>query len=322
MTTTTTTDQQLEPHRRALTGFCYRMLGSSFEADDAVQETMVRAWRHFDGFDGRAALKTWLYRIATNVCLDQLQGRKRRARPMELSPVGSSRAVLVAPSPEHTWITPVADDAFVADDDPAATLITRESVRLAFVAALQHLPAKQRAVLILRDVLSFSAAEVAELLETTVASANSALQRARATLAEQPATATDVRNPLDAAQQKLLDAYLVAFEAYDIDALSKLLHDDAVLSMPPWPLWLQGPDEIGAWQLGTGIGCRGSRLVPTTASGSPAFAQYRRAEDGNGHVAWAIIVLELVDGKIAGVNNFLDVDRLFPQFELPLRLPA
>jgi len=323
MTTTTTTDQQqLEPHRRALTGFCYRMLGSSFEADDGVQETMVRAWRHADGFEGRAALKTWLYRIATNVCLDHLQHRKRRARPMELSPVGSSRAVLTVPSPEHTWITPIADDVLVADDDPAAALLTRESVRLAFVAALQHLPAKQRAVLILRDVLSFSAAEVAELLETTVASANSALQRARATLAERPTADTDVRNPLDAAQQKLLDAYLEAFERYDIDALSKLLHEDAVLSMPPWPLWLRGPDEIGAWQLGTGIGCRGSKLIPTTASGSPAFAQYRRAEDGNGYVAWAVIILEIVDGRIAGVNNFLDVDRLFPQLGLPLRRPA
>lgn len=221
---------------------------------------MLRAWRHVDGFEGRAALKTWLFRIATNVCLDQLQGRKRRARPMELSPAGSARAVLTVPSPEHTWITPIGDDVIlVADDDPAATLLTRESVRLAFVAALQHLPAKQRAVLILRDVLSFSAAEVAELLETTVASANSALQRARATLAEHPGPDTDVRDPLDAAQQKLLDAYLEAFERYDIDALSKLLHEDAVLSMPPWPLWLQGHDEIGAWQLGTEIGCRGSR---------------------------------------------------------------
>ncbi|HEY1101380.1 MAG TPA: sigma-70 family RNA polymerase sigma factor [Myxococcota bacterium] len=321
--TTTSTTRDYEPHRRALTGFCYRMLGSAAEADDAVQETLIRAWRHGDGFEGRAAFKTWLFRIATNVCIDAINGRKRRARPMELSPVGHARVVLTAPSAEDTWVTPINDVAIIDDDhDPAQALLHRESVRLAFVAALQHLPAKQRAVLILRDVLSFSANEVAELLETTVASANSALQRARATLAEKPIAASDVRNTLDAAQQALLDAYLAAFERYDIAALAKLLHEDAVLSMPPWPLWLQGHGDISAWMLGTGIGCVGSKLVPVVASGSPAFAQYRKAEDGNGHMAWSIIVLELNDGLIAGVNNFLDVERLFPRFGLPMRLLA
>ncbi|MEU5161552.1 sigma-70 family RNA polymerase sigma factor [Streptomyces sp. NPDC020875] len=314
-------EAELERYRRELTGYCYRMLGSSFEAEDAVQDTMVRAWRSVEKFEGRSSLRSWLYRIATNVCLDALNAGNRRARPMDLSgPTPVAQAQLTA-RPEATWLEPVPDGRVLPQaGDPADTAVQRETIRLAFVAALQHLPPKQRAVLILREVLSWKAAEVAELLGTSVASVNSALQRARATLAESPPAAGDAADPLDEEQRELLERYVAAFEGYDMEALTAVLHDDATLSMPPYDLWLQGHENIVGWMLGVGSVCRGSRLVPTVANGMPAFAHYHEAEDGNGHVPWALMVMDIRDGKIAGINSFLDTARWFPLFGLPERL--
>jgi RNA polymerase sigma-70 factor, ECF subfamily len=314
-------ESQLEAYRSELVGYCYRMLGSAFEAEDAVQDTLVRAWRSFDRFEGRSALRSWLYRIATNVCLDMLGSAQRRARPMDLAPAGSGRATNPGePLPDEIWVGPMPDSHVLPEEsDPATVVASRESIRLAFVAALQNLSPKQRAVLILREVLAWSAQEVAELLETTVPSVNSALQRARATLAS-AGSAGETFKPLDEDQKALLGRYVQAFEAYDITALTKLLHEDATLSMPPLPLWLRGHDDIGAWMTGTGCGCRGSRLVPVVANGMPAFGQYRASETGSGHDPWALIVLEISAGRIAAVNNFLDTARLFPLFGLPARL--
>jgi RNA polymerase sigma-70 factor (ECF subfamily) len=309
---------ELEDHRRELTGYCYRMLGSGFEAEDAVQETMVRAWRGIDRFEGRSALRSWLYRIATNVCLDMLRGPQRRARPMDLGPAGTADGNLGPHVPEETWVQPIADANVLPSDpdDPAELASTRESIRLAFVAALQHLPPRQRAVLILREVLRWQASEVAKLLDTSVASVNSALQRARATIAD---CDVDVMpRQVDPDQQELLARYVDAFERYDIDSLVSLLHDDAVQSMPPYALWLQGRDEIGKWYVGQGIGCKGSRLLPTAANGCPAFASYRPTEPG----VWepfAIQVIEASEGRISAIHNFL-YPELFPAFGLPTRL--
>jgi RNA polymerase sigma-70 factor, ECF subfamily len=312
---------RLEQHRVELTGYCYRMLGSAFEADDAVQDTLLRAWRSFDKFEGRAALRSWLYRIATNVCLDMLNGRQRRARPMDLAEAKTADGPLGAALPDATWLQPVPDGRVLAAEvDPAEVAVSRESVRLAFVAALQHLPPRQRAVLILREVLHWRAAEVAELLDTTVASVNSALQRARTTLAASNPSAADAPAPMDEAQQALVDRYVDAFERYDMESLVTLLHDDATLSMPPYPLWLRGPTEISRWMLGQGIGCRGSRMVATSANGSPAFGQYRPSGPGGRHEPWALQVLEISDGRITGINAFLDTAHLFPLFGLPAEL--
>ncbi|TVL92485.1 sigma-70 family RNA polymerase sigma factor [Streptomyces sp. SAJ15] len=314
-------EARLERHRVELTGYCYRMLGSPFEAEDAVQETMVRAWRSFGTFEGRAALRSWLYRIATNVCLDMLGGSRRRARPMDLSSPVSHGVPLPETLPEATWISPVPDGRVVPEGgDPAEVAVARESVRLAFVAALQHLPPRQRAVLILREVLAWRASEVAELLGTTVASVNSALQRARATLAAREVADTVTVTSLDAELAALLARYVDAFEAYDMDALTALLHEDATLSMPPYGLWLRGQADIRGWLLGRGIDCRGSRLLPVTANGTPAFAQYRRDPSGGGHRPWALQVIEITDGRIGGLSAFLDADRLFPLFGLPPHL--
>ena len=311
-------DAQLESHRRELTGYCYRMLGSGFEAEDAVQETMVRAWRGIDRFEGRSALRSWLYRIATNVCLDMLQGPQRRARPMDLGPSSTADAVLAPGRPDHTWVQPVADARVVPEHaDPAEVAATRDTIRLAFVAALQHLPPRQRAVLIFREVLRWQASEVAELLDTTVVSVNSALQRARATLAAVDLEAS--RPPaFDADQEELLKRYVDAFERYDVESLVTLLADDANFCMPPYELWLQGPLEVSRWLLGKGIGCRGSRLLATAANGCPAFGSYRPAGPGV-HEPFALQVLEISDGKIVGWHNFL-YPELFPAFGLPTRL--
>lgn len=314
----------LERFRVELTGYCYRMLGSTFEAEDAVQETFIRAWRSYDKFEGRAAVRSWLYRIATNVCLSMLGAPQRRARPMDLSPASTADAGLGPALPENTWVEPMPDSRAVpAGGDPAEVALARESIRLAFVAALQHLPPRQRAVLILREVLHWHADEVAELLETSVASVNSALQRARATLAARREGDRGDRpaEPLGDEQRALLARYVEAFEQYDLDALTALLHEDASWSMPPYELWLQTHGDIIAWCLGPGIGCRGSRLVPTMANGSPAFGQYKPAPDG-GHAAWSLQVLEITDGRISGISFFLDTERFFPLFGLPLRLEA
>jgi RNA polymerase sigma-70 factor, ECF subfamily len=316
-------ERGFKEYRGELTAYCYRMLASPFEAEDAVQETLMRAWRSFEGFEGRSALRSWLYRIATNVCLDMLNGRERRARPMDLGPAREPVEANLNALPEVTWIEPVPDALVVpADGDPAEVAVARETIRLAFVAALQHLPARQRAVLILCEVLRWKAAEVAELLDTSVASVNSALQRARATLDASDLSATDPGPQLDEADRTLLARYVEAFEAYDIDALTSLIQEDAQQSMPPFDLWLRGRDDIFSWWFGPGIGCRGSRVIPTqTANGSPAFGQYKPSPDG-GYEPWALQVLELSDGRIVELTFFLDTDALFPLFGLPPRLDA
>jgi len=314
---------QLERYRTELTAYAYRMLGSAFEAEDAVQETLIRAWRGFDRFEGRSALRSWLYRIATNVCLDMLSGTERRARPMDLAPAKSADVPLPEPLPETTWIVPIPDGRVVATDgDPAELVESRETVRLAFVAALQHLPPRQRAVLILREVLRWKASEVAELLETSVASVNSALQRARSTLDAIDIEDTDTLEAMDDQQRSLLARYVDAFERYDMDSLTSLLHEDATWSMPPYEMWLQSHDDVRRWCLGPGIGCRGSRLVPTEANGSPAFGQYKPGGSDGSLEPWSLQVLELSHGGIAGISFFLDTERLFPLFGLPPLLEA
>jgi RNA polymerase sigma-70 factor, ECF subfamily len=317
LTTSPSIEQELESHRRALTGYCYRMLGSGSEAEDAVQETMVRAWRAADRLQERAALKSWLYRIASNVCFDMLDGSKRRALPMDMSPASAADAPLG--EPEHSWVQPIADARVLApESDPAELADSRETLRLAFVAALQHLPARQRAVLVLRDVLRWQASEVAELLETSVASVNSALQRARATLGELDLDSVSSDRTVDYGEkQALLERYVEAFERYDIASLVTLLKEDAAFSMPPFPLWVVGPDEIAAFMLGTGAKCEGSRLRTTWANGGPAVGIYNQAEDG--YAPWAIVVLEFSDSRIAGLHHFI-YPELFPAFGLPPRL--
>jgi RNA polymerase sigma-70 factor (ECF subfamily) len=307
----------LESHRRELTGYCYRMLGSAFDAEDAVQETFVRAWRSFDRFEGRSSLRSWLYRIATNVSLDMLSGRERRARPMDLGPSREPVAENLNLLPEVTWIEPIPDGRVVPDGDPAEVAIAHDTIRLAFIAALQHLPPRQRAVLILCEVLRWQASEVAELLETSVASVNSALQRARATLDATDLT-MDAPLSIDAADAELLERYVRAFERYDMEALTALIHEDATQSMPPYDMWLTGRDDIFRWWFGPGIGCQGSRVIPTiAANGAPAFGQYKPAE-GGGYEPWALQVVEVRDGKIGELTFFLDTQRVFPLFGLPL----
>ena len=304
----------LEQHRKELVAYCYRMLASPFEAEDAVQETFIRAWRGFERFEGRAALRSWLYRIATNVCLDMLNGRERRARPMDLGPAGEPIVENLRVPGEVTWLQPIPD--------PAEEAVARETIRLAFVAALQHLPPRQRAVLILCEVLRWKASEVAELLETTVASVNSALQRARATL-EASDVAADAAPSIESADAELLARYVDAFERYDMDALTSLIHEDATQSMPPFDLWLRGRDDIFTWWFGPGIGCEGSRVIPTVAAnGSPAFGQYKPSESGDGYEPWALQVLEIEDGKVVEFSFFLDTETLFPLFGLPLQFDA
>jgi RNA polymerase sigma-70 factor (ECF subfamily) len=309
---------EFERYRRELTGYCYRMLGSGFDAEDAVQETMVRAWRAAAGFEGRSSVRSWLYRIATNVCLDALRGRQRRARPMELGPsrppvVSSLETTL----PEGAWISPIADDRVLpVEADPAELAAERNGIRLAFVAALQHLPARQRAVLILCEVLRWKSAEVAELLDTSVAAVNSALQRARATLASVEGGA--VVETVEADQRELLDRYVDAFERYDIETLVTILRDDAIQTMPPYAMWLRGATDIGRFMLGPGMGCRGSRLLPAAANGQPAYGHYKPDPQG-GLMPWAVVVLETSGGLVSGIHSFLDVD-LFAAFGLPAHL--
>jgi RNA polymerase sigma-70 factor, ECF subfamily len=299
---------ELEQHRSELTAYCYRMLGSPFDAEDAVQDTLVRAWRNIEGFEGRAALRSWLYKIATNVCLDMLKAGQRRARPMDLGPSQEPLLENLNVPTEVTWIEPMPD--------PADAVVEHETIRLAFVAALQHLPPRQRAALILCEVLRWQAAEAAELLDTSVASVNSALQRARATLADANVRDVDTTD-VDAA---LLERYVAAFEAYDIDKLTDLLREDAIQSMPPFDLWLAGRDDIFTWWFGPGVECKGSRVVPVrTANGSPAFGQYKIDPEG-GYAPWALQVLETSDGRISELTFFLDTERLFPLFGLPEHL--
>ena len=306
---------QLEQYRAELTAHCYRMLASPFEAEDAVQETFIRAWRNLDKFEGRAALRSWLYKIATNVCLDMLGGRERRARPIDLGPAQEPIEANLNERSEATWIQPIPDPAVVAESN--------ETTRLALVAALQHLPPKQRAVLILCEVLRWKAGEVAELLDTSVASVNSALQRARATLDEQELSVTDASRSVDDADEELLSRYVAAFEAYDLDALVPLIQEDAIQSMPPFDMWLEGRSDIFEWWFGPGIACKGSRVIPTVAAnGSPAFGQYKPSDTGSGYDPWALQVLEIEDGKIVEFTFFLDTETMFPLFGLPPRLES
>src|SRR5262245_50520483 len=298
------------------------MLASPFEAEDAVQETLIRAWKSYDRFEGRASLRSWLYRIATNVCLDMLKGSERRARPMDLGPAQEPDLSNLNALPEATWIQPIPDGPAATAGDPAEVAVARESIRLAFIAALQHLPPRQRAVLILCEVLRWKASEVAELLDTSVASVNSALQRARSTIEAAKITASD-SEPLAEEDRALLARYVEAFERYDMDALTALIQEDATQSMPPYDMWLSGREDILRWWFGPGIGCRGSKVIPTVAAnGAPAFGQYKPSETGDGYEPWALQVLEIVDGGVAEFTFFLDTDTLFPLFGLPPRLDA
>jgi RNA polymerase sigma-70 factor (ECF subfamily) len=324
-----TFEEDLERLRPALTGYCYRMLGSGFEAEDATQETMVRAWRRSDTLAEPAAMKSWVFRIATNVCLDQIEGRKRRARPVDLTDAGRADTPVGAPLPEATWVLPIADSQVVDPAaDPAARIADRETLRLAFVAALQHLPARQRVVLVLREVLRWSAQEVAELLETSVASVNSALQRARATLDELALEDAEAPARPDAAdERRLLEQYLEAFAEYDVDRIVALLRYDVVFDMPPLELWVRGPDQVTDFMLGQGAACRGSKLIATAANGCPAFAAYKPDPEAGGWSAWSLTLLEPVaDGggtlAVHGVRNFLApfLPSLFTSFGLPERL--
>ncbi len=322
MTTAISVERELEQYRRELTGYCYRMLASPFEAEDAVQETLLRAWRGFERFEGRSAVRSWLYRIATNVCLDMLRGRERRARPMDLGPAQAPELANLESLPETTWMEPIPDGLVTTGGDPAGLVVERDTIRLAFVAALQHLPPRQRAALLLCEVLRWKASEVAELLDTSVASVNSALQRARATIEAQDLAGAEAQ-PLGDADRALLGRYVDAFERYDMDELTALIHEDATQSMPPYSLWLAGRGDILAWWAGPGAGCAGSRVLPTiTANGSPAFGQYKPSETGDGYDPWALQVVELESGRIAEFTFFLGTETLFPLFGLPARLPA
>src|SRR3954452_16255489 len=314
---------ELEQYRRELTAHCYRMLGSPFEAEDAVQEALLRAWKNLDRFEGRAALRNWLYRIATNVCFDMLNSKERRARPMDLGPARDPNGPVGEILPEVTWVEPVPDRLVVQDgSDPAEVAEGRETIRLAFVAALQHLPPRQRAALLLCEVLKWKASEVAELLETSVASVNSALQRARATIDADQFSAPQPLE-LDEESRELLARYVGAFERYDMDELASLIHEDATQSMPPYELWLHGREDIFGWWTGKGAGCAGSKVIPTvSANGSPAFGQYKPKEDGTGYEPWALQVLEIENGRIVELTFFLDTEHVFPLFGLPLTYPG
>ena len=312
----------LDAHRADLVGYCYRMLASPFEAEDAVQETMLRAWKAYDKFEGRAALRTWLHRIATNVCLDMLRSKQHRARPMDLGPAREPIEANLKTLPEVTWIEPIPDTLVASDPGPEQSAMAKESVRLAFVAALQHLPAKQRAALILCEVMSWKAAEVAELLEMSVAGVNSALQRARAILKDGGLTEVSAQI-LDDKKRDMLKRYVEAFERYDVSLLTDVIRADAKQSMPPFDLWLQGRDDMFRWWFGAGIGCKGSRVIPAgTANGSPAFGQYKPSATGSGYEPWALQVVELTPEGVGEITFFLDTAKLFPLFGLPPRLDA
>lgn len=324
-------EEDLERLRPSLVGYCYRMLGSGFEAEDATQETMIRAWKRSDTLQDPAALKSWVFRIATNVCYDQIDSRKRKARPVDLSDPGMADSPLGAPLEESTWILPFAGGQLTdPGDDPAARTADRESLRLAFVAALQHLPARQRVVLVLREVLRWSAKEVADLLETSVASVTSALQRARATLDELDLKDSDTpARPSDEDEQQLLEQYLDAFAEYDIDRIVALLRYDVVFDMPPLPLWIRGAEETGRFMLGTGAACRGSKLIAVTANGFPAYAGYKPDQETGNWLPWSVTILEMTgeDGggqTITGVHNFLQplMPELFRSFGLPDQLTS
>ena len=320
---TPTVERSLEQHRTELTGYCYRMLGSTFEAEDAVQETMVRAWKSIDRFEGRAALRSWLYRIATNVCLDMLNGRQRRARPMDLGPAGVGRRRV--PRRHAARGRLARADARLArpaeDGDPAELAASRETLRLAFVNALQHLPPRQRAVLILREVLRWQASEVAELLDTSVASVNSALQRARAQLADNDLTPDTPVDPLDDGQRELLDRYVAAFEQYDMDALTSLLQEDATLSMPPFDCGSRAPTRSGHGSSATASTARARACSRSTPTAPPASRSTGRARTAAGSRGRSRCWRSQTGGSPISTRSSTP-QRFFPLFGLPARLDA
>jgi RNA polymerase sigma-70 factor (ECF subfamily) len=303
------------------------MLGSAFEADDAVQETMLRAWRAADGFEGRSSIRSWLYRIATNICLDMLRGRQRRALPMDLGPASPPVESMIGEwHPEDIWISPIADSRIVPEHgDPADIAIARDTVRLAFVTAMQHLPARQRAALILCEVLKMPATEAAATLDTSVPAVNSALQRARATLADLPGgsakASADPGPAVDGGQAELLDRYVDAFQRYDMSALVNLLHDDAVMSMPPYAIWISGNTDIVSFMREPlPSSCQGSILKPAgLVNGVQAWGQYK-PDDAGGYQPWALQVHDITGDRFSRLTFFLDTDRIFPELGLPAHL--
>ncbi|RMI28252.1 sigma-70 family RNA polymerase sigma factor [Nocardia stercoris] len=312
--------QQFEPHRRELCAYAYRMLGSSFEAEDAVQEAFTRAWKAYDSFEGRASLRSWLYKITTNVCLDMLDGPQRRARPMDLNGPSTPDSPLPPPQPDYVWIEPIPD-ALAFGADPADHAATKDTLRLAFVAAVQHLPATQRAILIMREVLRFSANETADILTMSPASVNSALQRARATMSTVQPAESGGYDAADERQRALVSDFVQAFEAYDMDRLTALLKQDVALSMPPFDLWISGPQNVARFMTTVGSQCRGSRMVQLPgANGLPAFGHYKPGPEPGVLEPWSITVLELDGEVITGLNFFLDTERLFPLFGLEPQL--
>ena len=324
-----TIEQDLERLRPALTGYCYRMLGSGFEAEDATQETLVRAWRRSDTLAEPAALKSWLFRIATNVCLDQIEDRKRRARPVDLADAGSADTPVGAPLPESTWVLPIAGSQVADPDaDPATQAAERESLRLAFVAALQHLPARQRVVLVLREVLRWSAQEVADLLETSVASVNSALQRARATLDELALERLRRPQPVPARRTSAACSSSTSRPSPSTTstASSPCCATTSSSTCRRCRSGCAAPKQVGAFMLGQGAACRGSKLIATEANGCPAFAAYKPDPESGAWLPWSLTVLEwdAKDGgapTVAGVHNFLQpfLTDLFSAFGLPER---
>lgn len=308
----------LEALRIPLTAYCYRLLGSAADTDDAVQETIVRAHQHRERYDPvRGALRAWVFRIATNVCLDLLRGARRRALCVDLGPAAVPGAALGAPLPPECFVEPMPDARLVAARDPGEVAAERESVRLAFVAALQHLAPRQRATLVLRDVLCFSAAETADMLGTTTAATNSALQRARETLDRHRPSPSDPLDPVDAGQRELLERYVAAFEAHDVARLAALLREDARTSMPPFRWWLGGGATIAAL-VGSG-GCEGARLAPAAICGRPGFGQYRPDDDGVLR-PFALVLVETRGEAIAELTTFLGTGERFPEFGLPMVL--
>ncbi|MGH3496764.1 MAG: sigma-70 family RNA polymerase sigma factor [Nocardioidaceae bacterium] len=311
-----------DPYRRELFAHCYRMLGSVHDAEDLVQETYLRAWRSYHNFENRSSLRTWLYRIATNACLTALAGRDKRPLPTGLGAPSSNPDEPLIETPEVSWLEPVPDAMASSErNDPAEIVASRESIRLAFIAALQHLPPRQRAVLILRDVLQWRAAETAEALGTTTVAVNSILQRARAQLAQAALTQDSIVEPTSPEQRELLDRYVTAFWEKDIATIVEMFTHDAVWEMPPFTGWYQGPETIGRL---IDTQCPGQRhdmrMVPTWANGQPAFGLYMRGADDQ-FWPFHLQVLTLSPDGVSHVAAFFDTE-LFAFFGLPKSLPG
>ncbi|WP_310830804.1 sigma-70 family RNA polymerase sigma factor [Paenibacillus pedocola] len=306
----------MEELRSELTGYCYRMMGSIAEAEDAVQDTMIRVWQNRDQIRQYSSRKAWVYRIATNVCLDRLRSAKRRALPMDLS---EPAAIIMEPKdsmPRSAWVWPAPDTA----NDPVDILVSRETIRLSFIAIMQKLPPRQRAVLILLDVFRWSAKEVADAMGMTVAAVNSALQRARATIAQSNLRSDEYHEEDVQTDQQLVTRYMEAFEQYDIEALIALFHENGSLSMPPFTMWVRGSINLSSFYNITRSHCLGSRLLPVRANGNtPAFAQYVPSGRDGLLSPWSIQVLEIKQDKIAHIHYFIDPD-LFARFGLPAGL--